>query len=96
MSRALLALERFLALSEAIAEAAKAQQWEDLARLSDERGACIETLPANLAVSLPAAEQAQGRMILEQCQLLDADTRSLVEERQKSLRILLREPAPLT
>ena len=96
MSRALLVLERFQTLSEAMTEAAKAHEWDDLARLSDERRACSETLPANLAASLPAAEQAQGRKIIERCQQLDAQVRLLVEERQKALRILLREPAPLT
>ena len=96
MSRVLLVLERFQALSEAMADAARAQQWNDLARLSDERDACTKTLPANLAISLPASEQALGRKIIEQCQQLDAQTGALIAERQKSLRILLREPASLT
>ena len=96
MSRVLLALESFLALSESMATAANAQEWEDLARIGSERSALSDLLPVDLAAKLPPSEFAQGRMILERCQQLDAQTRSLVEERQKALRILLREPNPVT
>ena len=96
MSRSLLALESFLALSEALFVAADAQEWEDLARIVSERSALSDLLPADLAAKLPTSELAQGRAIIERCQQLDIQTRSLVEERQKALRILLREPDPVT
>ncbi len=96
MSQALLALERFLALSEAMASAAEAQEWEDLVRLGEERGALALNLPTDLSAQLPPAGQAHGRTIIERCQQLDAQTQSLVEDRQKALRILLREPNSVT
>jgi hypothetical protein len=96
MSQSLLALESFLALSEAMAGAAEAQEWEELVRVGEERGTLLAHLPADLDVQLPAAEQAQARLIIERCQQLDERTCLLVEERQKALRILLREPKPVT
>ena len=96
MSQSLLALESFLALSEAMAGAAEAQEWEDLARIGGERATLLAQLPADLDVQLPPAEQAQARLIIERCQQLDERTCQLVEERQKALRILLREPKPVT
>ena len=96
MSQALLALESFQALSETMASAAEAEEWEELARVGGERAALFDALPSDLATKLPPSETTRGQMILERCQQLDAQTRSRVEERQKALRILLREPNPVT
>lgn len=96
MSRTLRALENFLALSEVMAGAAKAQEWEDLVRVGEERGTLLAQLPPDLDVQLPPAEQAQARMIIERCQQLDEQTCRFVEERQKAIRILLREPKSVT
>lgn len=95
MSLVLLALENFQSLTEAMASAAEAQDWEQLARIGEERTALSDTLPLDLAAKLPPSELALGRVILRRCQHLDAQTRSLVEERQKALRVLLREPTPV-
>ena len=95
MSQALLALEDFLALSEAMAKAAETQEWEDLARLGEKRNLLSDQLPTSLAASLLLPELARGRTIIERCQQLDAQTRSLANEQQKALRILLREPTPV-
>ena len=96
MSRVLLDLERFQSLSEAMACAAEAQEWAELARTELERSSLLATLPNDLSAKLPAAELAQGRVILERCQLLNQQTQKLVDERQKALRILLREPDPVS
>ena len=96
MSRVLLDLERFQSLSEAMACAAEAQEWAELARTELERSTLLATLPNDLSAKLPAAELAQGRVILERCQLLNQHTEKLVNERQKALRILLREPDPVS
>lgn len=45
MSRALLDLERFQSLSEAMASAAEAQEWDELARTELERSTLLATLP---------------------------------------------------
>ena len=92
MSLMLLTLESFQSLTEAMASAAEAQEWEDISRIGAERTALSVTLPFNLAAKLPPSELALGRMILKRCQHLDAQTQSIVEERQKALRVLLREP----
>ena len=92
MSRTLLALESFLELSEAMAGAAVAQEWESLVAIGEQRGVLANQLPADLGATLPAAEQAHARTIIEHCQQLDTQIRSLVEERQNALRVLLREP----
>lgn len=96
MSWALLTLESFQALTAMMLSAAEAQEWEELARFSEERTALATTLPSDLAAKLPPSELAQGRIILELCQQLDIQIRLLVEERQKALRILLRIPNPVT
>lgn len=99
MSQALAALDSFLALSEAMASAAEAQEWDDLVRLGEERGAFSDNplnLPANLGAQLLVTEQARGRMIIRRCQQLDLQTRALVENRQQALRVLLREPKSVT
>jgi hypothetical protein len=92
MSPALRALESFLALSETMARAADAQEWEDLVRFGEERGALSDKLPTNLGAQLPPAEQARARTIIERCRQLDVQTRSLVGDRHKALRVLLRDP----
>lgn len=99
MSRALAALEGFLALSEAMASAAEAQEWEDLVLLGEKRGALSDnpaSLPADLGAQLLLAEQARGRMIIQRCQQLDSQTRALVKNRQEALGVLLREPKSVT
>ena len=96
MSRALLALEKFLALAEAMASAAEAQEWESLARFGKQRDLLSDQLPSDLGAQLPPTEQLRARTIIERCQHLDAQIRILVEERQKALRVLLREPKPVT
>ena len=95
MSRALLALESFLALSEAMAKAAEDQEWEDLVRVGEERGTLLDSLPENFAVHLPPPEQTHARSMIERCQQLDAQTCALVEERKKSIGTLLRGLSPL-
>ena len=92
MSRALSKLEDFLALSEAIAEAAKAETWEETARLGEERATLLAELPTDLNASLTVAERTRGRAIIERCLQLDEQTRELVDERKHALNILLREP----
>ncbi len=96
MSQALLGLEKFQALSEAMASAAEAQEWDDLLRIGAERDALSKNLPADLAARLPVAEQSSARRIIEHCQQLDVQVQTLTEERQKALRVLLRIPNPLT
>lgn len=96
MSLVLLTLESFQSLTEAMASAAEAQEWEDLARISAERTALSDTLPLDLAAKLPPSELALGRVILKRCQHLNEKTRSLVEERQNAVRVLLRKPKPLS
>ena len=91
MSQALIDLKRFLALSEAMSIAAEEQEWEDLVSIGEDRGQLVQRLPADFALELPLAEQASARMILERCRKLDEQTCSLVGERQKALRVLLRE-----
>ncbi len=86
-------LERLLALSEAMAGAAEAQDWETLARLGEERAVLGDALPQDLSHHLLPRERSAARTIIERYQALELRTRSLVEERQASLRILLREPA---
>ncbi len=92
MSRTLDSLESFLRLSEAMAGAAVAQEWETLTKIGDERGVLVDQLPADLGATLPPTEQAHARTIIERCQQLDAKTLSLMEARHKTLRVLLREP----
>lgn len=92
MSRALAALEGFLTLSESINRAAEAQEWEDLARLGEERGFLLADLPADLEAHLSPTEHERARSIMERCKLLDDETCTRVEDRQKLLRILLRDP----
>ena len=94
MSRGLDALERYRALSTTMLAAAQAQEWDELARLGGERSALFATLPPDLAGELPSAEQAAARVVIERCQSLDAQIRSLTEERQKALRVLLRVTQP--
>jgi len=92
MSRALTALERFLSLTEEISRAAEAQEWDDLARLGEERGLVLADLPADLEAHLSSTEYQRARTIMERCKQLDDDTCARVEDRQKLLRVLLREP----
>jgi hypothetical protein len=94
MSAALHALENFLALSEAMAGAAEAHEWEDLARIGAERDRLSKDLFANAAARWPVAEQASARALLERCQQLDSQILTLTEERQKALRVLLRVAKP--
>ena len=96
MSAALHALENFVALTEAMAGAAEAQEWEDLVRIGAERDTIAKDLFANRAAGWPAGEQAAARALLERCQQLDIQILTLTEERQKALRVLLRVPTPLT
>lgn len=95
MSQTLLALESFLALSEAMLGAARAQEWDNLGQFGEQRGQLADKFSPDLAARLPHAEQARGRAIIERCLQLDAQTYALVDERQTALRILLREPAPV-
>lgn len=96
MSRALLVLENFLALSEAMAKAAMAQEWDSLVQVGEQRGTLLDTLPADLSSQLPPAEQIQARSIIERCQHLDSQIRLLVEERQNAVRVLLHDPKPVS
>lgn len=92
MNRTLRALESFLELSEAMAGAAVAQEWEALVEIGEQRGVLVDQLPADLGATLPPAEQAHARTIIERCEQLDAKTLSLMEAQHKALRVLLREP----
>lgn len=94
MSRGLLALGNYEALSTAMLAAAEADEWDELVRVGDERSALFATLPADLAGRLPSSERAAARTLIERCQSLDAQIRALTEERQKALRVLLRVAAP--
>jgi hypothetical protein len=93
MNPLLASLEQLLALSEKMAGAAGEEDWESLVRLGEERSALVATLPGNFDSRLAAGEKAQARALIERHQTLDATTRGLVEERQKALRVLLREAA---
>ena len=92
MSRTLDTLENFLKLSEAMAGAAVAQEWETLVEIGEERGVLVGQLPADLGATLPPDEQAHARTIIERCQQLDAKTLPLMEAQHKALDVLLREP----
>jgi hypothetical protein len=96
MSRKLTALERYLSLSEAMLGAAQAQEWEDLVRISAERDTLAQASFASPAADWPAAEQASARTLLERCQHLDAQIRSLTEARHKELRVFLHAANALT
>ena len=96
MSKALLDLKKLLSLTEAMARAAEDQDWEELTRIGNERSLLTTTLPANLSAKLTSSEHVQGREILERCQSLDNQTYAQIGERQHALRILLREPDPVT
>jgi len=96
MSRALLTLESFLAISETMARAAEAQEWDELLRLNKERDALSPHLPSDISASLSAGEQNQGRTIIERCLQLDAQTQTLMAEQRYALGILLREPSSMT
>ena len=91
MSQVLIELERFLELSEAMASAAEEQEWESLVSIGEDRGQLLLRLPADFALTLPPVEHASARVIMERCQKLDDKTCSLMGERQKDLRVLLRE-----
>ena len=91
MSLALTKLESLLTLSEAMHSSATDQDWDALAQIGEQQNALREQLPGDLGVRLSPLEQARGRAILERCQQLDGQIRTLVEERQKALRVLLRE-----
>ncbi len=93
MSRALSSLESFANLSESMAKAASAQEWETLVQLGQERDAILEAMPANITPHLLPAELPLARDLIEKCRQLDAQTTSLLGERQNELRVLLREPA---
>ena len=93
MSLALSLLESFLDISEAMSKAAETQEWDELVRLGEERNLLADQFPTSLAANLLVPEQARGRTIIERCQQLDTQTRSLVNDQQKALGILLREPA---
>lgn len=92
MSHALSSLESFATLSESIAKAASAQEWETVVQLGQERSALLRAMPANLASHLLPAEQAQARSLIENSRRLDTRTMTLLGERQDELRVLLREP----
>ena len=92
MNSTLLALERFLTLSEDMSKAAVEQDWEGLVRTEKERGEIFKHLPDNLPARLPQADQARARTIIERCLGLDAQVHSIAADRNKSLRVLLREP----
>jgi len=96
MSRTLLALRNFLALSESMAKAAGDQAWESLERLGEERAMLLNDLPADLDAHLLPAEQADARTIIERCQVLDEQTRSLAQARQNEISTLLRGLTPVT
>lgn len=95
MSPALRSLEYFLELSEAMAGAALAQDWDILALEGEKRIALLKHLPANLSAELAPDEFSRARTIVEHCQQLDTQTRLRVEAQQKALRILLRETSDL-
>jgi len=94
MSPGSLALDRYRTLSEAILDAAQAQEWDDVVRLGDERDAVAASFPTDLSGRLPASEQVAARKAIDDCRSLDAQVRGLVEARQKELRVLLRVAAP--
>lgn len=95
MSRYLVVLESFLALSETMAKAAEDQEWDELVRVGEERGTLVDNLPADFAAHLPLTEQTHARSMIERCQQLDTQTCAHVEERKKSLDTLLRGLSPL-
>lgn len=95
MSRTLLALEKFLTLTETMSSAAKAQEWDALARMGEERSTLLQSLPTDLGANLSTTEQVLARTIVERCKRLDAQTCSLAEERQKAIGSLLRGLMPL-
>lgn len=92
MNRTLGVLESFLELSEAMASAAVAQEWETLVEIGEQRGILVDRLPADLGAALLPAEHAHARTIIERCERLNARTLSLMEAQHKALRVLLREP----
>lgn len=92
MSQALLALESFLSLTETISRAVEAQEWDDLERLGEERAQVLATLPDDLEAHLSPTEYPRAQTIMTRCQQLDDETCARVNERQKLLRVLLREP----
>lgn len=96
MSLALTRLESLLTLSEAMHRSATDQDWNTLIQLGEQQEALREQLPSDLSTRLSPLEQARGRTILERCQQLDAQIRTLVAERQTALRVLLREPDSVT
>lgn len=95
MSSALVACERLLALSQTMANAAEAEEWETLANCEAERQALTAALPGDLAAGLPLAERTRMRAILEECQRCDTAIRPLLDGRLQELRVLLREPQPV-
>ena len=89
---ALARLERFLTLTRAINTAVEDQDWDETARLDAERAVQLGSLPVDLAARVDTVEAARARAIIEECLELDARTRGRAEDRQKSIRVLLREP----
>lgn len=68
MSRAFAKLESFLALSEAIADAAVAQDWDETVCLGEERATLLADLPTDLNASLTVAERTRaGRLSSAAC-----------------------------
>ena len=96
MSLALTKLESLLNLSEAMLCSATDQDWDALTQFGEQQDALREQLPSDLSVRLSPLERARGRTILERCLQLDEQVRTLVAERQKALRVLLREPDSVT
>ena len=92
MSQAIELLERFLTLTRAINLAAEAQEWDETERLGLQRAAQLGDLPADLAARVDPEKVAHVRALIEECLQLDARTRALAEERQQTIRVLLREP----
>jgi predicted component of type VI protein secretion system len=94
MSPGLAALEKLLALSEAMFSAAESGDWEMLARREAERRALLDSLPESLADGLSPAAQVRVRTLIEECQRCDAGTRPRVQSRLSDLRVLLRDVQP--
>lgn len=93
MNRELLALSQLGTLSEAMAHAANAGDWQTLTGHEAERRRLAESLPADLASTLPPAVQRDARRVIENCLACDAQVRRLVGNRLEELSVILRQTA---
>ena len=90
MNSSLASLERLLMLSEAMASAAAASDWEGLAERESERRALADSLPPALFDGTPPSAREHSRRLIESCLACDARVRGLVETRLHELGVLLR------